>query len=222
MQKHVQDVVQKIKKPIYKKVWFWIIVVLVVIGMAIAGADNNNTDNGNTYEKNKKVTVSVIDMSAMTEADIDAWAAEHKINITRKDEYSNTIAKGSFVSQSVAAEQNIYEGDKITLVYSLGKEPTMGEKNALKKAESYSQTMHMSKQGIYNQLTSSFEDFTKEEAQYAINNIKADWNANALKKAKSYQTTMSMSKQGIYNQLVSTFEGFTKEEAQYAIDHLDD
>ena len=82
--------------------------------------------------------------------------------------------------------------------------------------------MHMSKQGIYNQLTSSIEGFTKEAAQYAIDNIDADWNANALEKAKSYQQTMSMSKQGVYNQLTSSVEGFTKEQAQYAIDHLDD
>lgn len=82
--------------------------------------------------------------------------------------------------------------------------------------------MHMSKKGIYNQLTSSVEGFSKESAQYAIDNISTDWNNNALEKAKSYQNMMSMSKQGVYNQLISSAEGFTKEEAQYAIDHLDD
>jgi len=96
------------------------------------------------------------------------------------------------------------------------------EKNALKKAESYSKTMHMSKQGIYNQLTSTIEGFSKAEAQYAIDNIQANWNQNALEKAKSYQSTMSMSKSAIYRQLTSTIEGFTNDEAQYAIDHLDD
>ena len=50
----------------------------------------------------------------------------------------------------------------------------------------------MSKQGIYNQLTSSVEGFTKEAAQYAIDNIEADWNKNALEKAKTYQTSMNM------------------------------
>ena len=60
-------------------------------------------------------------------------------------------------------------------------------KSALKKAESYSRTMHMSKQRIYDQLTSEFEKFTPEAAQYAVDNMKADWNANALESAKSYQ-----------------------------------
>ena len=84
--------------------------------------------------------------------------------------------------------------------------------------------MHMSKQGIYDQLTSEYgEGFDKEAAQYAIDNIEWDWNANALATAKSYRDTMSMSKNRIYDQLTSQYgEKFTKEEAQYAIDHLDD
>ena len=95
--------------------------------------------------------------------------------------------------------------------------------NALKKAESYSELMHMSKQGIYDQLTSEYgEKFPEDAAQYAIDNMKADWKANALAKAKSYQETMNMSKSAIYDQLISEYgEKFTKEEAQYAIDNLE-
>lgn len=45
-------------------------------------------------------------------------------------------------------------------------------KSALKKAKSYSDMMHMSKAGIYNQLTSEYgEKFTAEEAQYAVDNL---------------------------------------------------
>ena len=96
-------------------------------------------------------------------------------------------------------------------------------KSALKKAKSYSDTMNMSKAGIYDQLTSEYgEKFTAEAAQYAVDNVEADWKENALKKAKSYQETMSMSPSAIYDQLVSEYgEQFTAEEAQYAIDNLD-
>lgn len=99
---------------------------------------------------------------------------------------------------------------------------TREQKNALKKAESYSNMMHMSKKAIYAQLTSEYgEKFSATDAQYAIDNIKADWNANALAKAKSYQDSMNMSKSAIYDQLTSEYgEQFTKAEAQYAIDHL--
>lgn len=96
-------------------------------------------------------------------------------------------------------------------------------KSALKKAESYSKTMNMSKAGVYDQLTSEYgEKFPAEAAQYAIDNMEADWKQNALKKAESYQETMSMSKSAIYDQLISEYgEKFTEEEAQYAIDNLE-
>lgn len=46
-------------------------------------------------------------------------------------------------------------------------------KSALSKAKTYSDTMHMSKQGIYNQLTSEYgEKFTAEQADYAVKNLK--------------------------------------------------
>ena len=66
---------------------------------------------------------------------------------------------------------------------------TKEQKNALKKAESYSNMMHMSKKAIYAQLTSEYgEKFSAADAQYAIDNIKADWNANALAKAKAIKS----------------------------------
>ena len=56
-------------------------------------------------------------------------------------------------------------------------------KSALKKAENYSDTMHMSKAGIYNQLTSEYgEKFAAEAAQYAMDNLEVDWKENALKR----------------------------------------
>ena len=81
----------------------------------------------------------------------------------------------------------------------------------------------MSKAGIYSQLTSDAgEKFTEEEAQYAIDNVNADWNENALEKAKTYQDTMAMSPEAIRDQLTSEYgEKFTKEEADYAISHLE-
>ncbi|MGE6720192.1 Ltp family lipoprotein [Peribacillus frigoritolerans] len=96
-------------------------------------------------------------------------------------------------------------------------------KSALQKAESYAEIMSMSKQGIYNQLTSEAgEQFPEDAAQYAIDNIKWDWKENALKKAKEYTETMAMSKDAVYDQLISEAgEQFTPKEAQYAIDNLD-
>jgi hypothetical protein len=95
-------------------------------------------------------------------------------------------------------------------------------KTALIKAKSYSDVMHMSKAGIYDQLTSEYgEKYSAEAAQYAVDNLQADWNANALAKAKSYQENMAMSPEAIRDQLTSQYgEKFTPEEADYAIQHL--
>ncbi|EGS5729644.1 Ltp family lipoprotein [Clostridium perfringens] len=95
-------------------------------------------------------------------------------------------------------------------------------KSALRKAKVYSDTMSMSKEGLYDQLTSEYgEKFTAEEAQYAVDNLDVNWKENALKKAKVYQETMAMSPSAIYDQLVSEYgEKFTEEEAQYAVDNL--
>jgi hypothetical protein len=84
--------------------------------------------------------------------------------------------------------------------------------------------MYMSKQGIYDQLTSEYgEKFSKEAAQYAVDNIDADWNYNALQKAKTYQDQMAMSPSAIHDQLTSSYgEKFTNEQADYAIEHLND
>lgn len=93
---------------------------------------------------------------------------------------------------------------------------------ALNKALEYANTMHMSKKGVYRQLTSDYgEKFTPEAAQYAVDNVRADWNANALAKAREYQSTMNMSPARIHDQLTSSYgEKFTEAEADYAIQHL--
>ena len=207
--------VKKEKKAIYKKWWFWLIVIIVIIGGIGASQDENSIQTSN------KVSVTVADFSNMKKEEIENWCNESKVKYTIKEEYSDTVKKGSFISQSVDENGTIHQGDKIIITYSLGKEPTNEEKNALKKAEIYSSSMNMSKQGIYKQLTSSIEGFSKQAAQYAIDNIDADWNKNALEKAKTYQQDLNMSKNAVYKQLISSVEGFTKSEAQYAIDNLD-
>src|SRR5699024_9822717 len=95
-------------------------------------------------------------------------------------------------------------------------------KSALNKAESYANTMDMSKEGIYDQLVSEYgENFPEDAAEYAMDNIEADWKENALNKARTYADDMDMSDDAIFDQLVSEYgEQFTEEEAQYAIDNL--
>jgi len=97
-------------------------------------------------------------------------------------------------------------------------------KSALAQATTYANDLHLSKKGVYDQLVSEYGgQFKAEAAQYAIDNVKADWNANALAKAKTYQNDLHLSPSAIRDQLVSEYgEKFTAAEADYAIQHLND
>lgn len=122
---------------------------------------------------------------------------------------SSSQAKAKSESESEAAEANASTEDQ----------------SALAKAEDYATTMDMSKQGVYEQLTSDAgEQFSPEAGQYAIDHLTdIDWNANALAKAKDYQSEMDMSPAEIRDQLTSSSgEQFTQSEADYAIQHLND
>ena len=90
-------------------------------------------------------------------------------------------------------------------------------KSALKTAEVILYTKDISKRDLHNLLTSEPNPFSPEAAQWAVDNMRADWKANALEKAKSCQGTP----EGIYSYLISDEVGFTKDEAQYAISRLD-
>lgn len=150
------------KKPVYKRVWFWILVVLVIfIGSAVVSGGNDNSSSSS----------------------------------------SSSSAKSSSSSSSHVSATKVA---------------------ALKSAQTYSDTMHMSKQGIYDQLTSDAGDkFDDASAQYAVDHVKADWNKNALKAAESYQKDQNMSPEAIRDQLTSDAgDKFTQDQADYAVSHL--
>ena len=167
----VMDV--KKKKPIFKRWWFIILVVIFLISIL-----------GSLGKDDVEPTVNE---AASTDTKVEEPQAE-------------PVEEATEVVEDVPREY----------------------KAALKKAELYASTMYMSKAGVFKQLTSEYgEKFPEDAAQYAIDNMKADWKANALKKAETYAETMSMSNSGIYDQLTSEHgEQFTAEEAQYAIDNL--
>lgn len=97
-------------------------------------------------------------------------------------------------------------------------------KSALSQADTYANDLHLSKKGLYDQLVSEYGgQFKPEAAQYAVDNVKTDWNANALAQAKTYQNDLNLSPAAVRDQLMSEHGGqFTASEADYAIEHLND
>src|SRR5690242_14545561 len=95
-------------------------------------------------------------------------------------------------------------------------------RRALQSAESYLEMSGFSKQGLYEQLSSSAgEGFTQAQAQYAVDHIGADWNKEAVESARSYLQMMPMSRAELIDQLSSSAgEGFTYEQALYAVNKV--
>lgn len=100
------------------------------------------------------------------------------------------------------------------------KAPTVEAEHALNKAKTYSNSMFMSKKGIYNKLTSKTDKFSADDAKWAVDNLKADFKKNAANKAEQYYKQQKMSKDEIKKQLTSKFDAFTEDEATYAVDQL--
>lgn len=76
-------------------------------------------------------------------------------NTEKKEDSKDSEAKTEQASSSTATE-----------------DPNVSSefKAALKKAKSYSKTVHLSKEGMVKQLT-EFDKFTEEEAQYAVEHL---------------------------------------------------
>ena len=202
---------KKEKVPVYKKWWFWVIIVLVLAGLFGGNSGSNTSESLNSNSNNNKKTVVVADLSSMTDAERDTWCKENNVNCYTDKDYSDTINKGGFVSQSIAAGKTIYEGDSITIVISIGKKPTVEQLNAVRKAESYLSFSAFSRKGLIEQL--EYEGFSNADSTYAVDNVDVNWNEQAVKKANSYLDISGFSKQGLIEQL--EYEGFTHEQAVY-------
>lgn len=190
---------EKVKKPFYKRWYVWVLAIIIIF-IAIPGG-NDATVTTEVKEDPPSEVQALVENEPVEPEETE----EEKALREAKEKEEKAAAKAK--SEQKAKEE------------SIPREYTA----ALKKAETYAAMMHMSKAGIYEQLTSEYgENFPIEAAQYAIDNIVWDWKENALKKAESYAEMMSMSNSAIYDQLVSEYgEKFTPEEAQYAIDNLE-
>ena len=188
----------QLKKPFYKRWWFIAIVSIVVIAAIGQALEEGKTSSSKSASQSQSAPGA--EAAPQTQSAPEANAAPQ--------------TQSAPETAAPAAVPTPEAEPKVPREYQ----------NALESAKSYSNVMHMSKKGIYNQLISPYADkFPAEAAQYAVDNLQADYNANALAKAKEYQETMHMSSQAIRDQLTSEYgEKFTTGEADYAIAHLND
>ena len=93
---------------------------------------------------------------------------------------------------------------------------SLGQKNAIREAESYLTYMGFSRKGLIEQL--EYEGYSTDDATFAVDNVNVNWNEECFESAQSYLEYMSFSRQGLIDQL--EYEGFTSSQIQYAIDKV--
>lgn len=227
----------KNKKPIYKKWWFWLIIIFILIGALGSSSDEPEhpeedasavvsdiiPETADTEEK------STVDETKNSEIFIDNEIKEKQTEIETKPDDSaglsisqiNALASAkSYLSFSAFSHQGLVdqlEFEKFSTEDAVFAADHCGadwDEQALKSAKSYLGFSAFSYSGLIDQL--EFEGFTPEQATYGADNCGADWNEQAAKSAKSYLEFSSFSRDGLIDQL--EFEGFTHEQAVYGVE----
>lgn len=209
----------KNKKPIYKRVWFWGLIILV--GIAVFPTDTPDSSN-----------------AAPTQPTMDQPAPAHSLAEDDKSS-SNEDTKNNIPGTWTTAQKNVmasakshlnytafsYEGliDQLEFEKYSHEDAVWAADNcnadwneeALEGAMRYIDYKGFSYDGLISQL--EFEKFTTEQATYGADNCGADWNAEAVESAMSYIDHSGFSYNGLVDQL--EFEGFTSDQATYGTDN---
>lgn len=120
-------------------------------------------------------------------------------NLDQRESPANTVPSSSEASSIEVAPSPALPSE------------TIGEANAIRKAEVYLSLGGFSKKGLLEQL--KFEGYSAAEATYAVENVLVDWDEQAAMKAETYMSVQPFSKSGLIDQL--RFEGFTDSQAAY-------
>lgn len=133
---------------------------------------------------------------------------------------ASETAEDEGITEASIAEENTESTTSTSLITVETSTPkfikgTVGEQNALRKANAYLDFAAFSYQGLVKQL--EYEGFTQAEAVFGADNCGADWNEQAYQKALSYLDFTSFSHEGLIEQL--EFEGFSHEDAVSAADN---
>jgi hypothetical protein len=150
------------------------------------------------------------------------WSFVVAISHKGDNRYSVVASKAGHPTEKTTAvvTRNLSAAEKAVIRQE--KAERRANRRALQSAESYLAMSGFSKQGLYEQLSSSAgEGFTQAQAQYAVDHVDVDWNKEAVESARSYLDLMPMSRAGLIEQLSSSAgEGFTYEQALYAVNKV--
>lgn len=203
----------KVKKPVYKRPWFWILIVAVVIFML----PDTKTDTQEPEEPVQNVAQQpqATVQSEAVEPDRDAgstpsWTTAQKNVMASAKSYLNY---SGFSYDGLVKQLEFEKYSHEDAVWAADNCNADWNEEALESAQSYINYSGFSYDGLVKQL--KYEGFTDEQATYGADNCGANWNEEAAESAESYLSYSSFSRQGLIDQLL--YEGFTQEQAEYGV-----
>ena len=184
----------KAKKPIYKRWWAIALAAVFVIG----GISQAMADDAKPVADTPTASAPVEEKSEPTAKEPVEKKAEPKA-----EEAPETTQAPSPKSKPAPPKPTM----------------TVAQEEAIEAAESYLDSGHFSKKGLFDQLTSEYgEGFAKKDVKFALNHVKADYNAEAREAAESYLDSGHFSRNSLMDQLTSEYgEQFTKAQAAQAV-----
>lgn len=214
--KHCIHCGAKIKKSVFKKPWFWIVIILVPIIAAVSGGDNSTgiDTSISTDNFNEMIVDDNINSDLDTNTDFSTSPSSEE-EVTNNPGSIDTISSDTTEIPKETETEPIQTEPVETEPVETTPNLTLGQINALLSAESYLAFTPFSYEGLISQL--EYEDYSHDEAVFAADNCGADWNKQALKSAKIYLDFSAFSYEGLIDQL--EYEKYTSSEAKYAADN---
>ena len=171
----------------------------------------------NQFTASPSATESVALAEATASADDDAEEkAEESARAKASEEAEASAQSEAEVSEKAEAEAQAAEEARAAEEAAAEGEAeagTLSQQNALRSAQNYLDFTAFSRTGLIGQL--EFEEYSTEDATWAVDRVEVDWNEQAAKSAANYLDFTSFSRSGLVDQLI--FEGFTPEQAEYGV-----
>ena len=160
----------KNKKPIYKRVWFWVVAIIIVIG-ATDSSDSGKVEPVQEVSQNSSDNSVAENKPKDTVQTENKVPSEYKSALKRAKLYSDVahLSKVALYDQLISEDGGNFPAEAAQ--YAVDNLEVDWKENALKKAKLYQDVAMMSSSDIYDQLISEAERYTPEEAQYAIDNL---------------------------------------------------
>lgn len=157
------------------------------------------------------VFVSVPDVTGMTAVDAYNTITAAGLKPPALSSFPDQMAK--VTATDPAPGTQIEEGQAVTFTLEEKPKLTIGQQNAISKAESYLSYSGFSRTGLIAQL--EYEGFSTEDSTFGADNAGADWNAECAEKAKSYMDYSAFSRDRLADQLA--YEGFQQSEIDFGL-----